>query len=408
MSEKQVNIKRAFEIGIVCVGTYLISYYMRNLLSVSTPGMLETGAFTKEFIGTLSSVYFLVYAIGQLVNGRIGDVVKPKYMVCIGLFVCGACSVGYSYVTIDSLRILFFGLMGFSLSMLRGPLVKTICENTKSEHSHLICVFLSFTSFIGPFIASFFAIFFDWKKTFVIAGLSCIVAAILVFFVFSIYEKRGIITYSTKDVDGAPKAKGGILKLFRLDNFVIYMIVSMICEIGGTTISFWIPTYLTERLGFSSDISGIFYSVITLIKAFTPFIAIFILKLMKNNDVKLMRLSFLFATLLFVGVLFLTHSYVNIIFLLISTMTLRISSALLWSVYIPNQGKTGVVSTLNGFLDFTGYLAASGANMLFSFSMDSLGWDGIVMMWIAISAIGAVATLMARKTKNTEKDNLTE
>ena len=118
-----------------------------------------------------------------------------------------------------------------------------------------------------------------------------------------------------------------------------------------------------------------------------------------------MRLSFLFATLFFVGVLFLTHSYVNIIFLLISTMTLRISSTLLWSVYIPNQGKTGVVSTLNGFLDFTGYLAASGANILFSFSMDSLGWDGIVIMWIALSAIGIVTTLLARKPKITVNDN---
>jgi DHA2 family metal-tetracycline-proton antiporter-like MFS transporter len=193
--EKQFDLRKAFQIGIMCVGTYLISYYMRNLLSVTTPGMLEAGAFTEEFIGTLSSVYFLVYAIGQLVNGRIGDVVKPKYMVCIGLFVCGACSVGYSYVTIDALRILFFGLMGFSLSMLRGPLVKTICENTKSEHSHLICVFLSFTSFVGPFIASFLAIFFDWERTFVVAGISCIIAALAVFVLFSIYEQRGIINY---------------------------------------------------------------------------------------------------------------------------------------------------------------------------------------------------------------------
>lgn len=403
--EKQFDLRKAFQIGIMCVGTYLISYYMRNLLSVTTPGMLEAGAFTEEFIGTLSSVYFLVYAIGQLVNGRIGDVVKPKYMVCIGLFVCGACSVGYSYVTIDALRILFFGLMGFSLSMLRGPLVKTICENTKSEHSHLICVFLSFTSFVGPFIASFLAIFFDWERTFVVAGISCIIAALAVFVLFSIYEQRGIINYRAKGDDASPKNKSGIIRLFKLDNFVLYMIVGMICEIGGTTISFWIPTYLTQRLGFSADISGIFYSVITLIKAFTPFIAIFILKLMKNNDIKLMRFSFLFATLFFVGVLFLTHSYVNIIFLLISTMTLRMSSTLLWSVYIPNHGRTGVVSTLNGFLDFTSYLAASGANILFSFSMDSLGWDGIVIMWIALSAIGIVTTLLARKPKITVNDN---
>ncbi len=406
MAEKKIDLKRAFQVGTVCVGTYLISYYMRNLLSVSTPGMLEVGAFTKEFIGTLSSVYFLVYAIGQLINGYIGDRAKPKYMVSIGLLLCGISSVCYSVININALRIVFFGVMGFALSMLRGPLVKTICENTKSEHSHLICVFLSFTSFIGPFIASFFAIFFDWEKTFIVAGFSCIIAAFIVFIFFSIYERCGIITYRTRNDDGTPKKRGGIIGLFKLDNFVLYMIVGMICEIGGTTISFWIPTYLTERLGFEAEISGIFYSVITLIKAFTPFIALFILKLMKNNDIKMMRLSFAFATLFFVGVLFLTNSYVNIIFLLISTMTLRVSSTLLWSVYIPNQGKTGLVSSLNGFLDFTGYLAASGANMLFSFSMDSLGWDGIVMMWIALSAIGVVTTLMARRPKNKENINI--
>ena len=78
-------------------------------------------------------------------------------------------------------------------------------------------------------------------------------------------------------------------------------------------------------------------------------------------------------------------------------MAIRASSTLLWSVYIPNQGKSGVVSSLNGFLDFTGYLAASGANMLFSFSMDSLGWDGIVIMWVILSAIGIFVTMLARK-----------
>ena len=40
--------------------------------------MLENG-YTEEYIGKASSLYFIAYAIGQLINGAIGDKVKAKY-----------------------------------------------------------------------------------------------------------------------------------------------------------------------------------------------------------------------------------------------------------------------------------------------------------------------------------------
>ena len=60
---------KSWKIGSTCVITYIASYYMRNLLGVLTPQMLETGNFTKEWLGLLSSSYMIFYAIGQL--GRI-------------------------------------------------------------------------------------------------------------------------------------------------------------------------------------------------------------------------------------------------------------------------------------------------------------------------------------------------
>lgn len=65
-------------IGAVCIISYIVSYYMRNVLSVLTPDMLETGRFTKSYIGMLSSSYFVSYAVGQLINGIAGDVLTPK------------------------------------------------------------------------------------------------------------------------------------------------------------------------------------------------------------------------------------------------------------------------------------------------------------------------------------------
>ena len=87
-------------------------------------------------------------------------------------------------------------------------------------------------------------------------------------------------------------------------------------------------------------------------------------------------------------------------------MALRISSTLLWSVYIPNQGKSGLVSTLNGFLDFTGYLAASAASLLFSLTVSSLGWSGIVVMWIVLSAIGVVVSMLAKAETKKETQQI--
>ena len=75
---KKSNFKKIIGLGTVGVFSYLASYYIRNLLSVATPNMLIDGNHTSEFIGVLSSVYFLMYAFGQLINGFLGDIYPIK------------------------------------------------------------------------------------------------------------------------------------------------------------------------------------------------------------------------------------------------------------------------------------------------------------------------------------------
>lgn len=66
---KKSDLGEAFQIGAICIFSYITSYFMRHILSVSTPEMLETGLYGKEFLGSLSSAYMLMYAAGQLING---------------------------------------------------------------------------------------------------------------------------------------------------------------------------------------------------------------------------------------------------------------------------------------------------------------------------------------------------
>ena len=71
------NAKKAIYIGTLCSIAYFAVYIARNILSAVTPQMVALG-YTEEYIGSISSLYFVFYAIGQLINGAIGDKIKAK------------------------------------------------------------------------------------------------------------------------------------------------------------------------------------------------------------------------------------------------------------------------------------------------------------------------------------------
>ena len=243
------NTQKAWRIGSFCIATYLASYVTRNILSVSTPEMIKEAFFTKEYTGLLSSICFIFYAAGQLINGFIGDRVHPKYMIIMGL---GISSVSTFVIPIFDNRILHFtafALIGFGLSMLRGPLMKVISENTAATHARMICTLFSMAGFAGPLIASILSIFFKWRAVFTATGVISVIITVLAVAAITTLEKRGEIKFVPK----YDKGIAGILNVFKLEDFIFYMLISSIGEIAGSSITFWIPTYTTEHLGFSND-----------------------------------------------------------------------------------------------------------------------------------------------------------
>lgn len=93
----KMETRTAVTIGVVSIFTYVINYYLRNMLSVLNPQLLETGSYTVEFLATLSSAYMLFYAAGQLLNGFLGDTFSPKLLASLGTGIAGL-SLPYSFL----------------------------------------------------------------------------------------------------------------------------------------------------------------------------------------------------------------------------------------------------------------------------------------------------------------------
>lgn len=394
------KVQSAWRIGSLCIATYLASYVTRNILSVSTPEMIKEAFFTKEYTGLLSSVCFIFYAVGQLINGFIGDMVHPKYMIIMGL---GVSSISTFAIPLFDNRIIHFAafaLIGFGLSMLRGPLMKVISENTAATHARMICTLFSMAGFAGPLITSLLSIFFEWRAVFTVTGIISVFITVASVTVISLLEKRGEIKFTPKKEKGVLNS---ILSVFKLEDFFFYMFISAIGEIAGSSITFWIPTYTTEHLGFSGDAASTIYSVVSLTTLFTPFITLVIYEKLIRNGVKLALVMYVLSAVFFIAVRFTAAPLVNVIMLIIAKMAAAAASSIVWSAYIPGLARSGKVSSANGVIDAAGYAMASLANVIFSGSVSRLGWGGIVNMWYIIMLIGAAASagkLLLRKKQS--------
>ena len=393
------NTQKAWRIGSFCIATYLASYVTRNILSVSTPEMIKEAFFTKEYTGLLSSICFIFYAVGQLINGFIGDRVHPKYMIIMGL---GISSVSTFVIPIFDNRILHFtafALIGFGLSMLRGPLMKVISENTAATHARMICTLFSMAGFAGPLIASILSIFFKWRAVFTATGVISVIITVLAVAAITTLEKRGEIKFVPK----YDKGIAGILNVFKLEDFIFYMLISSIGEIAGSSITFWIPTYTTEHLGFSNDAASTIYSVVSFSTLFTPFITLLIYEKLIRNGIKLALVMYVISAVFFIAVRFTAAPVLNVSMLIIAKVAAAAASSIVWSAYIPGLARSGKVSSANGVIDAAGYAMASLAIVLFSTFVGRLGWGGIVNMWYIIMLIGAAVSSIKLIMKKKQK-----
>lgn len=378
------DLSKAVRIGTICIVTYIASYVTRNILSVSTPEMITGSFFTKEYIGILSSLQFIFYAIGQLINGFIGERVHPKLMISIGLTVTSISTLFIPATEIRLLHFICFAMIGFALSMLRGPMMKIISENTTDRYARILCTLFCVVGFAGPLIASLLSIVFKWKIVFLITGVFTAAMSVFSYIFISALEHKKEITF--KPIKGT--GLKGIFGIFKIEKFVAFTLLNALAEIAGTSITFWVPTYATEFLGFSSETSAVIYSIISFSTLFAPFIALIIYEKISKNEMNISFILFFISAVMFLMMRFIHMPIINIALLLLAKLSVGSAAGIVWSVYIPSLGRSGKASSANGVIDAFAYAAAAAASTLFSILIGKIGWNGLILIWCFTMVIG--------------------
>lgn len=111
----------------LCWLVYATAYLARAGISAGFPTLAAHFGTDAAWLGTLGGAFFVAYALGQLVNGYLGDHVPPSRFV-LGSMAGSACVYVLALLTDTALLLPWlWGLNGVFLSMLWGPMLRLLC-----------------------------------------------------------------------------------------------------------------------------------------------------------------------------------------------------------------------------------------------------------------------------------------
>ena len=242
---KNKDVKNAISIGIISSFAYFVCYIARNVLSVVAPQLVSSSSIDEVFIGTLSTVNMWTYAGGQLINGIIGDKIKAKYLVSLGLVLSGIANACMGLFDSKIVMLIAYGFVGFFLSMIYAPLTKLIAENVRPSYAVNCCLGLTFASLAGVPVAGIVASFFERDMAFVVCGILLMLSGAVFYIGVASLERRGVVSYKERN---AKTQKGGSIKVLLENEIVRFSLVAIVDGIVRTSVLFWVPTYLSQYL----------------------------------------------------------------------------------------------------------------------------------------------------------------
>lgn len=395
--------KNAIFIGVLCSVSYFAVYIARNILGAVSPQLISDGVYTEEFIGAMSSLFFISYAAGQLFNGILGDKIKAKYLISFGLLLAGVSNLVFAFLGSNAdLAMVAYGFTGFFLSMIYGPMTKIVSENTDPLYAPRCSLGYTFSSFFGSPAAGALAAIMVWQGVFITSSAVLIGMAVVGFICFCLLERKGIIQYG--QFKPSQKGVGSVRSLFKR-NIIKFSLVSLLTGVVRTSVVFWLTTYIAQYLEYSEKEAAAIFMAATLVISASAFIAVGVFERLGNDMHKTVLIMFVFSAVFFALTYFVKEPVSNLVFIVLAILAADCASSVLWSVYCPSLRDTGIVSSATGFLDFLSYMGAAIANLAFANAINTIGWKNLILVWFALMLMGVIVCIPYVKIKERLKSH---
>lgn len=183
----QEDFKRwQLKIFVIAWITYALFYLTRANLSIAVPGIMDEYGYTKTMLGSVGSALFAAYAIGQFINGQLGDKFGARKLVTVGIIVSALANIAFGFTTTIFMMIILWAINGY-FQATGWPLnVKTLANwfsiNERGKIAGLYGSCYQVGNALSWLLAGYLAETYGWRFVFWIPALIFGVSSILYYF----------------------------------------------------------------------------------------------------------------------------------------------------------------------------------------------------------------------------------
>ena len=380
--------------------TYASFYLGRVNLSVAIPGIMQEFDLSKTNIGAVASALFALYAIGQFINGQLGDKLNSRRIITIGLLSSAVLNIFFGLTGgIIGLMIVIWGLNGYFQSMGWGPTVKAMANwfprNVRGKIAGRLGTCYIIGGALSWLLAGTIIKYFNWRFTFWFPSL--IMMAIAVHWYIrarNAPEEIGLpsLEDQEKGIENSEIRKDehiGFRKTLKITLANPYIWFAAFGLFGLNIVRYgfmtWAPTYMFEEQG--ATISMATYKAVAFPLA--GVLGAIFAGWVSDRVFKNRRAPVAFIMLILLALfcyLFRIIPGENWIISLIILMLIGFFTfgphILIVAALPVDLGSRKAASSVTGFIDAIGYAGASLTAVGAGFLIEKFSWDAAFYFWI--------------------------
>ncbi|HOD00901.1 MAG TPA: MFS transporter, partial [Myxococcota bacterium] len=157
-------------------GGYASYYLCRMNFSVAQPMILKDFPdWSSAEIGLIPTVYAFAYAIGQFVNGQLGEKFGARKMMTLAMSMAVITNLLFSQVSSLPLMLLLWAVNGYAQSAGWSLVIKTLTNWTTTRHRGLLVGLISTCYQVGNvaswLLAGYVAGTYGWRMAFMVPSI---------------------------------------------------------------------------------------------------------------------------------------------------------------------------------------------------------------------------------------------
>lgn len=377
--------------------TYMVAYLCRVNISTALDKLSAGLTVSTEYLGVASSIYFVTYAIGQLVNGAIGDRVNPYRFLMLALTMTGTINVVLALQHSGSVFLLLWGLNGFCQSMFWSTLLRLLAAYSLPEQRKNITTIMSTCSVTGYLLSWVVLSSLFQPCTFLPYFLVPGVIALLLMLAWYAMSREMPFTAATEERRSAPPLPR-IAREFMRDK--LFFVCALCLTVGAIQEGavFWLPKIFTSVLELGSG-SLLLLVLIPFAKLAGVFMARAMLGVFHDN-VRRSITAMLAVSCIITGAMLAAGNRTSVVTVLLIAALIAVINASNWYMisYLPMYfAKRNIVSTLVGTFDFSTYVGASIMSGVLGALLSRFGWIALPACWMALTVLGLALSLVGAR-----------